>query len=183
MALQKSKVPKRCRQTCKQCKDPDQTARGAVWSESALFVQTYLSENVGSLRYLQYNYPQVRIFNPHLTTTIRIKNDFSFINIRKVPREMLKTRAKPKVFNTSLGTLRMLLNDKIMFDCYYCINSKKTRQKVRKCLHTLFFIRTTIFLHAHILYKYPQFKPWPGTFFMVFGRLSMCIAWWPGECI
>ena len=33
--------------------DPDQTAPlGAVWSGSALFVQAYLSENLGSLRYL-----------------------------------------------------------------------------------------------------------------------------------
>ena len=31
--------------------DPDQTAPlGAVWSGSALFVQAYLSENLGSLR-------------------------------------------------------------------------------------------------------------------------------------
>ena len=33
--------------------DPDQTApRRAVWSGSALFAQTYLSENLGSLRYI-----------------------------------------------------------------------------------------------------------------------------------
>ena len=32
--------------------DPDQTAPpGAVWSGSALFAQTYLSENLESLRY------------------------------------------------------------------------------------------------------------------------------------
>ena len=32
--------------------DPDQTAPlGAVWSGSALFAQTYLSDNLGSLRY------------------------------------------------------------------------------------------------------------------------------------
>ena len=32
--------------------DPDQTAPvGAVWSGSALFAQTYLSENLGKLRY------------------------------------------------------------------------------------------------------------------------------------
>ena len=32
--------------------DPDQTAPvGAVWSGSALFAQTYQSENLGSLRY------------------------------------------------------------------------------------------------------------------------------------
>ena len=35
------------------CEDPDQTApRGAVRSGSALFAQTYLSENLGSLWYL-----------------------------------------------------------------------------------------------------------------------------------
>ena len=34
--------------------DPDQTAPlGAVWSGSALFAQTCLSENLGSLRYKQ----------------------------------------------------------------------------------------------------------------------------------
>ena len=36
--------------------DPDQTAPlGAVWSGSALFAQTYLSENLGSLRYTNLN--------------------------------------------------------------------------------------------------------------------------------
>ena len=40
-----------------------------------------------------------------------------------------------------------------MFDRYYCINSKKTHQKLRKCLCTLFFSLTTIFLHAHAFYK------------------------------
>ena len=33
--------------------DPDKTAPlGAVWSGSALFAQAYLSENLGSLRYV-----------------------------------------------------------------------------------------------------------------------------------
>ena len=32
--------------------DPDQTAPpGAVWSGSALFAQTYLSENIGTIQY------------------------------------------------------------------------------------------------------------------------------------
>ena len=36
--------------------DPDQTAPlGAVWSGSALFAQTYLSENLGTLRYACYH--------------------------------------------------------------------------------------------------------------------------------
>ena len=60
----------------------------------------------------------------------------------------------------------MIINDNIMFDHYYCINSKKTHLKLRKCLRTLFFSLTTIFLRAHVffLYKYPRFGPWPGTF-------------------
>ena len=54
-----------------------------------------------------------------------IKHDFPFITIRKVPREVLKTEGKPEVFITSQGTLQMLMNDKLMFDRYYCIISTK----------------------------------------------------------
>ena len=54
-----------------------------------------------------------------------IKHDFPFINIRKVPREVLKTEGEARGFQPSLGTLRMLMNDKIRFDRYYCINSTK----------------------------------------------------------
>ena len=75
-----------------------------------------------------------------------------------------KPRAKPEVFNTSRGILRMLMNGKIMFDRYHCINSKITHRKLRKCLRTLFFSHTTIFLRAHAFYKYPRIGPWPGTF-------------------
>ena len=53
---------------------------------------------------------------------IGIKHDFSFINIRKVPREVLKTEGEAEVFNIFRGTLRMLMNNKIMLDRYYCIN-------------------------------------------------------------
>ena len=99
---------------------------------------------------------------------IGIKHDFPFINIRKVPREVLKTegeaRGSPSVFNTSRGTLRMLMNDKIMFVRYYCINSTTTHRKLRKCSRSLFCSLTTIFLRGHAFYKYPQFGPWSGTF-------------------
>ena len=54
-----------------------------------------------------------------------IKHDFLFINIRKVPREVLKTEGEARGFQPSQRTLRMLMTDKIMFDCYYCINSTK----------------------------------------------------------
>ena len=56
-----------------------------------------------------------------------IKHNFPFITIRKVPRELLKTEGE--VFNTSRGTLQILVNDKITSDRYYCINSTKTLQK------------------------------------------------------
>ena len=37
--------------------DPDQTAPlGAVWSGSTLFAQPYLSENLGTLRYTDFNH-------------------------------------------------------------------------------------------------------------------------------
>ena len=45
-----------------------------------------------------------------------IKHDFPFINIRKVPREVLKTEGEARGFQVSRGTLRMLMNDKIRFD-------------------------------------------------------------------
>ena len=54
-----------------------------------------------------------------------IKQDFPFINIRKVPREVLKTEGEARGFQPSRGTLRMLMNDKIMFDRFYCIHSAK----------------------------------------------------------
>ena len=37
----------------------------------------------------------------------------------------MKTEDKARGFKPSRGTLRMLMNDKIRFDRYYCINSTK----------------------------------------------------------
>ena len=72
-----------------------------------------------------------------------IKHDFPFINIRKVPREALKTEGEARGFQPSRGTLRMLMNNKIMFDRYYCIISIKTLQKRRNYWRTLFYSHTT----------------------------------------
>ena len=52
-----------------------------------------------------------------------IKDDFPVINIRKVPREVLKTEGDARGFQPSRETLRMLMNGNIIFDCYCCINS------------------------------------------------------------
>ena len=50
--------------------------------------------------------------------------DFPCINIRQVPRGVLKTRAEAAVYNTSLGTWRMLMHEKNMFDPYIVIIAK-----------------------------------------------------------
>ena len=54
-----------------------------------------------------------------------IKHGVPLINIRMVPREVLKTEGEARGFQPSRGTLRVLMNNKIMFDRYYCINSTK----------------------------------------------------------
>ena len=59
------------------------------------------------------------------TSNKGVKHGFPFINIHKVPKEVLNTEGFALGFQLSRGTLRMLMNDKIMFDRYYCINSAK----------------------------------------------------------
>ena len=74
-----------------------------------------------------------------------IKHDFLFINIRNVPREMLKTEGEARGFQPSRGTLRKLMNDKIMFDRYYCINSAKHCENEEN-IGALYFITSSHFL-------------------------------------
>ena len=64
-----------------------------------------------------------------------IKHDFPFINIRKVLREELKTEGKARGFQPSRRTLRMLMNDKIMFDRYSCINSANIAKMEKTMSH------------------------------------------------
>ena len=63
--------------------DPDQTApQGGVWSGYALFAQTFLSENLGSLRYKSNTQPvtiKLTINHPKLQLSILFPIlDFSF---------------------------------------------------------------------------------------------------------
>ena len=73
-----------------------------------------------------------------------IKHDFPFINIRKVPKEVLKTEGESRGFQPSRGTLRMLMNDKIMFDRYYCINPAKHCEN-KENIGALYFITSSHF--------------------------------------
>ena len=78
------------------------------------------------------------VIHGFLCNNRRIKHDFPFNNIRKVPREVLKTEGEAQ------GTLRMFMNDKIMFDCYYCINSTKYCKNEEK-MGALYFITSSHF--------------------------------------
>ena len=55
---------------------------------------------------------------------------FHALTFEKSRGKCLIPRAVLEVFNTSRGTLRMLMNNKIIFDRYWCINSSKPLQKV-----------------------------------------------------
>ena len=73
-----------------------------------------------------------------------IKRDFPFINIHKVPREVLKTEGEARGFQPSRGTLRMLKNDKIMFDRYDFINSANHFENEEN-IGALYFITSSHF--------------------------------------
>ena len=62
-----------------------------------------------------------------------IKHDFPSINIRKVTREVLKTEGEARGFQPCRGTLRMLMNDKIIF-YRYCIKIQQNISKMNKTL-------------------------------------------------
>ena len=103
----------------------------------------------------------MRTTNTALTRLIDrgIKHDFPFINIRKVPREVLKTEGEARGFQPSRGTLRMLMNDKIMFDRYYCINSTKHCENEEN-IGALYFITSP---HFPTRVRYAIFGPRSST--------------------
>ena len=88
-----------------------------------------------------------------------IKHDFPFINIRKVPRKVLKTEGEARGFQPSRGTLRMLMNDKIMFDRNYCINSTKHCENEEN-IGALYFITSP---HFPTRVRYAIFGPRSST--------------------
>ena len=59
-------------------------------------------------------------------------------------RGKLKTEGKARGFQPSRGTLRMFMNDKIMFDRYYCINSAKHCENEEN-IGALYFITSSHF--------------------------------------
>ena len=108
-----------------------------------------------------------------------IKPDFPFINIHKVPREVLKTEGEARGFQPSRGTLRMLMNDKIMFDRYYmyCINSAKHCENEEKHWHTIFY-NLIAFSYASTLLK-TMHDSGPVKILITLHVLCLCVA--PGN--
>ena len=70
--------------------DPDQTAPlGAVWSGSALFAQAYLSENLGSLRYIgNIRNNIINIGSPAIIAVIIRKFEHGGLSIQHCLRKM-----------------------------------------------------------------------------------------------
>ena len=60
--------------------------------------------------------------------------------------EVSKTEGEARGFQPSRGTLRMLMNDKIMFDRYYSIYSTKHCENGKKTIDALYFRTTSHFL-------------------------------------
>ena len=87
---------------------------------------------------------------------------FTFIDIRKVPRGVFKTEGVARGFQHS----PRVMNDKIIFDRYYCLNSAQTKE-----------------IMVHYILQ-PQHNFTRVKSFMVPGGLqfpiiSTCFAWHP----
>ena len=60
----------------------------------------------------------------------------------------------------------MLMNDKVMFDRYYCIHSTKTQEKcenVRALYSLASSLTCTVSLLARVFHKYARFGLWSGS--------------------
>ena len=63
----------------------------------------------------------------------------------------MKTEGEARAFQPSRGTLRMLMNDKIMFDRYYCINSANHCENEENIGAQIYYLVT--FFYASTLLK------------------------------
>ena len=93
--------------------------RGNIY---AILISHKMSQNENNCVFLTLRLSRI-LMNHFRPLNRGIKHDFPFFNICKVPRDVLKTEGEARGFQPSRGTLRMLMNDKIIVDRYYCINS------------------------------------------------------------
>ena len=71
----------------------------------------------------------------------------------------MKIKGEARGFQPSRGTLQMLMNDKIMFDRYYCINSTKHSENEEN-IGALYFITSP---HFPTRVRYARFGPQSST--------------------
>ena len=71
----------------------------------------------------------------------------------------MKTEGEARGFQPSRGILRMLMNEKIMFDRHYCINSTKHRENEEN-IGALYFIASPLFPTR---VRYARFGPRSST--------------------
>ena len=114
------------------------------------------------------------IFKERFDNTLWIKGSNMIFHSLTFPRSRVRCW-KPRA--------KSWMNDKIMFDCYYCINSKETTENWENvcALYSsalpLFSYACTLFInildsgHGQVL------------FLIMIWQLRRCFAWRPGECI
>ena len=76
------------------------------------------------------------------------KHDFLW-----APRELLNQSLKGDGFNTSLGAQQMLMYQKSMFDCYYCIKHFFHSKTLEKLLQKVLFTCTYNGAEKHVTCK------------------------------
>ena len=104
--------------------DPDQTAPvGAVWSGSALFAQTYLSENLGSLRYSYNHVPWKLHWWTNRQTLLSIFIQIICYRIASLMRKCDAQKLKMKLWSSALFDQTGSISSIFRVSAYGCRNS------------------------------------------------------------
>ena len=138
--------------------DPDQTAPlGAVWSGSALFAQTYMSENLGSLRYGQNDFASGHA-NRHVLTKTGIMSlvmnnidsgYWKYIYYNKIHFYIFDVNIRVNVhfhFNVSFVHSHLYLNKHYHGSCF------RSRKRLNMIQHLIVCIHVTAYLHIKWFY-------------------------------
>ena len=96
---------------------------------------------------------------------IGIKHDFPFINILKVPREVLKTEGEARGFQHLQRDFAIVNEWQNHVWSLSLHKFKENTPKIEKMFAHFILQPYHHFLRVHAFYKYPLFRPWPGTFF------------------
>ena len=118
-------------------------------------------------------------------STIGIKHDFPCINIRKVPREVLKTKGEAQGFQHLLRDLANVNEWQNHVWSLLLHKSKENTPKIEKMV-AHFILQPTLppFSYAHMLFiTILDLGCGQVLFLMMIWRLSTCFAWRPGACI